>query len=460
MIAFAISWIVSIISIFFALPFVNYLTPDQTHFPIIGAINVLFLLGIPIASLILLITRILFGTRVHPRWKAGMIGFMILNAISLSYIATHTAREFNTSTTQSQGIDLSEITSDTLKLTAKENPYEDTWFQLGDLKFTEEQLIVELNGINIKKSEGENFELIQENHARGISLEEANELAITIDFQVEKEPASGLITIPSYLKIPRGERWRNQQVHLTLKVPVGKSILISEDLDLREVDMDNHRINPWGERGKIWRMETTGLVCTNCDNQENEQKRQFSDFNQLKIDGNLKVQINQGEEFDVGLNGRSHYIDRVDIVKIDQTLNISADLDASSSPVRLNITMPKLEDIQIEGTDDISIKGFEQPSMQITHTGHDEVKAYLDVDSLIIRQKDHSKLDLYGQFQYLDASLSDQSKLDAEKASIKKAKLQVSEASRATLPLLNDEELDFEKDESSTIKMEGKEIDN
>ena len=458
MIAFAVSWIGSILGIFFALPFLNYLSPDQPSYPVIAAINVLFLLGIPIASLILLITRILFGTRVHSGWKAGMIGFMILNAISLSFVATNTARNFNTGTTQSQGIDLSAFNSDTISLEAIPSPYQDTWFQIGDqLKFTEEQLIVEMVEIDIRKGEGDLFELIQENHSRGPNLEEAKELAIATQFQVEQE-APDQLRIPKTFQILKGQKWRNQQVKLILKVPVGKAVHIGNQISLHEVDLDNHRINPWREKGKIWRMEPTGLVCTNCDNKDHEQKFQFSDFHNLKIDGNLKVQINQGENFDVNVSGRSHYVDRIDFVKLDSTLNISAKLDGASSPVRLYITMPQLNDIQIENTDDLSIKGFKQPSMQINHKGRDEVKAYIDVDSLLLRQLDHSKLDLYGKCQHLEAHISNKSRLDAEKASLKTVNIQIFEASRAALPFLQKEELEYQKDESSTIKIEGKTI--
>lgn len=455
MIAFAVSWIGSVIGIFYALPFFNYLSPDNTNYPIIAGINVLFLLGIPIASLILLITRLLFGTRVQTRWKAGMIGFMILNAISLSFIGTSILRDFETGTTQSQGVDLSAITSDTIRLTTKAHPYEDTWFQIGDeLKFTDEVLISEMVEIDIRKSDGDDFELVQENHARGKSLEAAQDLAIAIPFQVE-QTGPNQIAVPNAFQIPNGEKWRNQQVKLTLEIPVGKSILIEEGINLHDVDLDDRRVNPWRERGKVWRMETTGLVCTNCDNIENEQQYSFSNFDKIKVDGKLKVEIDHGETFKINITGKPHYVDRVDLVELDSTLNISATLDKASSPVRLYITMPYLDDIQIEGTDDVSIRGFQQPRITIHHQGGDEVKAYVEVDTLVLRQTDHSKLDIYGKYQHLDAQLTDNAKLDAEKASLKTANIRAEAASRVFLPLLNEEELKYEKDESSTVKVEG-----
>lgn len=384
---------------------------------------------------------------------------MILNAISLSFIATNTIRQFNTGTTQSQGIDISAINNDTIKLLGSQHPYEDSWIQLGDhLTFGDDRLIVELIEFDIRKSEGTDFELIQENHSRGKDLEEAKELAIGIQFQVEQQ-APNSITVPNALQISQGEKWRNQQVKLILKVPVGHSLYIDERLGLHDVDLDDRRVNPWRERGKIWRMETTGLVCTNCDNLENEQKLQFSDFNKLKIDGKLKVQIDRGDEFKVSLNGKPHYVERVDVVNLDSTLNISAKLDGASSPVRLYITMPYLQDIQIEGTDDLSLRGFQQPKLSINHQGGDEVKAYIEVDTLIVRQTERSKLDLYGRCQYLDADLREKSKLDAEKATLKKVSVNANESSRAFFPLLSEEEITIQKDESSTIKIEGKTIE-
>ena len=220
---------------------------------------------------------------------------------------------------------------------------------------------------------------------------------------------------------------------------------------LRSVDVEDRRITPWRESGKTWRMEEEGLVCVDC-RPENASKFPERDFTSLKVDGKMKVYVEHGDQYEVSLAGKPHFTEQVDIVKIENTLNISTALKRSSSPIRVYITMPSLESIDVEHTDDVTIKGFNQPKMVINAKGHNELKAYAKLDSLIISQSDRSKIDLRGSCTFLKADLKERSKLDAEKISVKEAEISAFDRSRASFETLV--KLTKNTDERSKILVE------
>ena len=418
-IAFAVSWIGAIIGFFYTLPFINYLLPDQTSVSITGGVNILFLIGIPIASLILLISRLVFGTRLHPRWRIGLLVFWAFNFISLGFISSQVFRDFNTGSETRKGVDLSAIQSDTLNVTFEDNPYEDTWLRIGpEMQITDDALINRHIEIMIRKADGDEFELVQVNVSRGRSMSDANDLAAAIDYSITPEGDNSL-TFPWGFRMPNGERWRNQHVRLTLKVPVDKYIKLDGDIFalLHNADLDDRNSSPWRENGKIWRMASTGLICTNCENGgHNENLLPYQDFTQLRIDGKMKVLVEEGPEFKVSLSGKSQLTEQVDVMKVEETLNITTELEHTSSPIRLFITMPRLASIETENTDDVRIRGFEQPRLNISSKGKYEVKASIDVDSLYLEQDSNNKFDIRGRSHYLNARLANRSQMDGEKS--------------------------------------------
>ena len=191
--------------------------------------------------------------------------------------------------------------------------------------------------------------------------------------------------------------------------------------------------------------------------EKKEERWSYKDFNELKIGGKFKVHINKGEKYEVSANGKSNYLDKINMNQSGELLDISVDFDHISSPVHLYITLPELKSISAESTDDVQIKDFRQNALAVNHTGDDELKIYGEVDSLKLNQCDNSKVDVMGKVQYLEAYLTHQSKLDIEKSSLAIANLDVVDGSRVHLPLVSD--LKHKKDATSRIRMEGKLVD-
>lgn len=446
------AWIASMIGLFYSFPFFGYLFPENTAIPLIGTLNLLFLIGIPLVGLGLFIVRIIFGTRLKTKWRAGMGLFWGLNLVCLFFIGTRILQQFSSGTDTNQNINLSYLEKDTVDIRLGDDLYKHQLFYIGDnLQISEDELVSNDVFLRIKKAEGSEFELIQSNYARGSSIREATNLASSINLPITK--GNGGITIPPNFTLNSGQKWRNQKVNLTLYIPANKVVKLDKSVTriLRSIDVEDRRITPWREEGKTWRMEEEGLVCVDC-RPENASQFPEKDFTSLKIDGKMKVYIEQGNGYEVSLAGKSHFTEQVDVVKINNTLNVSTALKRTSSPIRVYITLPKLESIETENTDDVTIKGFEQKTMTLNVKGHHELKAYVNLDSLHISQSNRSKVDLRGNCTFLKADLNERAKLDAEKIKVKEADVTATDGSRASFETLA--KLTKRTDERSKILVE------
>ena len=96
-IAFAVVWLVSIISFFLGFPFLQFIIPKT---PMLGGLfifNLAIFIGVPILSLIFLASKLVFNTKFSVRWKGGLLAFYILNAISFFGIGSFVASQFSLS---------------------------------------------------------------------------------------------------------------------------------------------------------------------------------------------------------------------------------------------------------------------------------------------------------------------------------------------------------------------------
>ncbi|MEL6863263.1 MAG: DUF2807 domain-containing protein [Bacteroidota bacterium] len=396
--------------------------------------NLFIAIGIPLLGVLFFVVRMLYGYEIGRNWKSVMWTVWSVNWVSLIAIASWTGREFNQGAHLDNPLTLN-INSDTLRLELdKRDDYGEAIFQMGHLRIGDDQLVSSDVHLDIEQSEGEVFELVQRNYSRGRQISDATLMAGAIDYQPTIEP--GLLSIPHYFTIPAGEKWRAQEIRLVLKVPDGKSIKLGPKISrkLHHFPINRSIEHPWPRGNHIWSMEKGGLVCHDYVLKKNR-KQEFphQDFSKLIIEGKMKVVVTQGEQYQVRLTGKEVYTDKVEMVKMGETLTVFADLRRTNSPVRLFITMPRLLAIDAEDTDDVKIQGFTEPLMHIKNEGKQDFKAYVNVDSLIIRQTGRNELDIRGSGQFMKVSLDGRASIDAEHFSVKRAYLQAMDRTSAKL---------------------------
>lgn len=440
----AVSWIASIIGLFYGLPFFSFFLPGSSFVTFLAIANVLVTIGIPLVALVLLVMRIFFRSSIQPRWKAGLWAFWVLNIVSLFVIAPFTAKQFNSGESiQSSASGFTN--SDTLSIELAANPYEDVWFYVGDeLQIADDQLISNNVCLSIEKSESDEFELVQRQQARGLNSSEASKLAHEIDYHYELSESN--LTLPPNFVIPQGGKWRNQKVELVLQVPEGKSIRFGKNARkiISHMEVSKEMNHPWwryDETGRVWKMEAGGLVSLediegqSSSGESSDSDDNFyhlSDFTKVHVSGKIKVRIDQGNDFKVRVAGKESDTPKVEVIESDKAVEISAAAEPTS-PVRVYITMPSLEELNVEGTDDIRLRGFEQKSMRIINKGEGNIKAYVDVENLEVQQNGGNELDIRGQGNYLKATLDKKALLDAKRYAVNVADIVALHSNRIKL---------------------------
>ena len=435
-IAMAVIWILSIIGLAYTAPFTSYLLPSSPYTVVLGMANVFFVLILPVMAILLLILRLLFNRRIHNRWHAGLWGFWSANLICFFVIASFLGRHFNQGATVTQQIDLDNINGDTLVIDLKEDNYSDIVFRIGNaFKVSHDYLVCNLVQLNIQKADGDQFELISENQARGLNLGEANHLASSIGYTVQQ--AESKLLFPRNFLIPKGEKMRAQHIEMILKVPEGKFVKINRKANkiLNNINLLDYHVSPWRHRDEIWRMEDKGLSCTYCGghSKDTDEAYSYQDFSKLHIEGKVKATVEKGDAFKVRVTGKEVYTRKVEMEQLGKALHIVSNLKNPGSPVRLFITMPQLESLDAENTDDIKITGFQENHMSISNIGRYDIKAFVNVDTLSVRQQGRNELDLRGTGNIIKVDLDSRARLDAEHFAVNKAEVKAKDGCVAKL---------------------------
>lgn len=262
---FLASWMAAISGTVFFWPYLEYFSPEWPMLSMLGAFNIFIIIGMFLLSAGLSITRLLYGTRMSRPWRIGLSGFGVLNFISLFLVLTFMVRDFSNEASVERSVGLSAITTDTLNLRIERHSAAGAAFSIdNDLSFYPEQMKVRNVDIAIRRGEGEGFLLRERLQSRGTNQALAEELALGIAYEPKVE--GDVLTLPDYLSIPRGTKWRVQEVDLTLQIPEGKFIRFdgAERFSIQEADKAAHRPRIYDNPGSIWEMTDQGLVCLDC----------------------------------------------------------------------------------------------------------------------------------------------------------------------------------------------------
>jgi phage shock protein PspC (stress-responsive transcriptional regulator) len=451
-IATAVAWISTVIGVIFSWPLLEFFSPEWPLLSMLGVFNVLAIVGMLMLSLVLFVTRLIYGTRMSSSWRTGLTVFWILNVVSFFAVASYTFRDFSREGSITS-VDQLESSSDTLRLEMG-LPYKtDSWFNIdNEFKLIHQGLASRMIDIHIEKAEGSQFEIVTTAIARGQDNERARNLSQSIQYEVQIE--NNTLTIPPELIVPNGQKWRGQQVDVTLRIPTGKSVMIAESANRHiqtapKVDRD---VMIWRNPNKTWTMTEEGLYCEACSGQpydSDEMPRQFSDFNKINIQGPVEVNIERGNEYSIEIEGSSEAKKAVKLSQQEHTLNILLAEVKNGQPATIHIELPALTALTSNFAGTIHLEDFDGQKLEINTAGQNELYIDVKTDSLLIVQNGGQKIYLDGRYQFFQADLSNGSLLDARDASIQKAALKARNGVRIEMDQVD--EYIQELDESSEI---------
>ncbi|MCB0661094.1 MAG: DUF2807 domain-containing protein [Saprospiraceae bacterium] len=416
-------WLFAAGAILFGYPIASFILPSAPFLTSLGIINILLVIALPLLSVVFLILRVLYGYRVSKKWHTGLWIVGTLNLVSLFGLGSYISNQFKVEKVVEQSFQTAPVTTDTLKIELGDNIASDFSFFNDNPRIVDGNLIYENVYINIEKATGSAFEFEEERSARGEGSAEALNLAK--EFGFVHSLSNNTLVLNPYVTIPDGSKWRNQRMTLTIKIPEGKSIQLGDYVNshVRNVDFNENADRPWMASGQVWTMTANGLEIPGyLDENKTSLEKNFTDFQQLSIKGEMKVQIEQGDNYEVVLKGPKQGKEGVEFQKLDKTLIVENTGYRMGTPLRLYITCPDLEWIELENTDDVKISGFESEKLKMDVDSRFELKTYnLKVKDLSVHLKDRVKADFKGSAENFELELEDNSKFNSEFFTVKNA---------------------------------------
>lgn len=454
------AWVAGIWAFFTAQPYVSYFSPLSSGGTYIAFFNAFFLIGIPVVGLVLWLGRTIFRFKT-PAWLGSGLGiFWVLNFISLLLLGGWAARSYGHGGSVSRSMDLSGMNTDTLRVewAEKGQPGEhDYWFTEDDGFYIGGKglKVKEMIRINVRRSESGRFECTQTVHARGGSGAEAEENAAQTGFTLDFDGRT--LRAPRGYEIREGNKWRGQEVKITIGVPEGKSIVFGRGINRRVYDADyadhdnDYHINNYSE--KVYRMTARGLVCSDCPQFGDPQYRGGQYYEKFILEGNFTTEIIEDNDFSIEFDGPQNERNDVESIRTSENLTLTTRGKTLTGQLRCIIRTPVFTSLVAENTGPVTIRGFEEGEASISAKGNSRIKGYLDSRTLNLTMNGKCNVELIGKGDYLNANLSEGAELEASGWRANRAEISASDGSRAKLNV--DDDARVKTDASSTVKVEG-----
>ena len=307
----------------------------------------------------------------------------------------------------------------------------------------------DLVSLRIQSHQDTVIKLEQEFLASGPTRNEAVENAKLIKYGLFVEDS--VFRFNSSLEFPENARFRKQHVDLTLSLPSGQKFMLDENMKyliggfMYREGFSNNQMED-----NIWQFEGEELKCLTCPIEEKVErnrdatwdvsgyKREYDidDFSDIDINSAFRVNIKQGEEFSLVINGRKEDVDHVVVEKTGSTLSMdykgdAAKLSRQRNEINVYIVMPVLTAVKFGSASKVYITDFDEDYLDISLNGAAYAEMEINVNSIKANIEGASKLTLLGSGNRLDAIVSGASTLNALDYEVNETEVETHSASTA-----------------------------
>ncbi len=212
------------------LPLKNFLIEDGAQtWSVIGAI--LLFVWVPIIGIVTAVIRKIAGLKKANVWvRSSFIALWVLGWVCIFYFGTSLGNSFSRHNAPTeQSIALTNPTIDYVEITAapKMKYYENHWYQFEYFQgFSDEDTVYVRNlRIRIVQSLNDSFQVKIVKLSNGKTVQNANELANKINFELTQQDS--ILYLDRGIGINKIDKFRNQHIIMTIAVPIGKRIKIT-----------------------------------------------------------------------------------------------------------------------------------------------------------------------------------------------------------------------------------------
>lgn len=437
-------WIGSIMALLIGAPYVEYFSPFTSGWTWFGIINLFFLLGIPAIAVVLFFSRLLFKTRT-PSWVKGTLtGLFIVSVIAAFSMLPFGIKEYTQSGTTTKIIDLGELQSDTLRVAAIPDLLGGRYHNQNDFNFEEDGVRIDQNGLEMRcpleirviPSRDGKYHCTQMIKSQGSSSLNAQENADRVGYSASF--SSNELRIPTSYKVAKGDKWRGQRVKINIEVPEGKSITFDEAIheyagaDLDEYDDVNNNNYISRRPGKIFRMGSKGLICADCPNMGDKGYRSDRSYENFILEGDFVTEIRQGDEFRVEIEGPAGEKEKIQKIQTGDKITFTTNGKTTNGSVRIFIQTNTFTSLHADNAGEITIRGFDEGTANVTASGSSKIKAYIDVSNEFnIALSGKASMDLTGKGNFLDIRMSDDAVLESPNYSASRLEILTSDNAKA-----------------------------
>jgi phage shock protein PspC (stress-responsive transcriptional regulator) len=233
-----------------------------------GLIGLILVMTIPLLGILYGGVKILFdipktnravGLTALSLWAIGIIMVIIAT--------TNTVSQFASKQTIEEEIILTELSSDTLILARMGNSYGDDG--LGSIFLEDGKIKTNDLSIDVVRSKNDKVRMLVDKSSKGRVRKEAGKRAENIELEYRLE--NNRIEVSPLIAVPVEDKYRKQEVEISIALPVGVSIYL--DPTSRDIIYDIKNVtNTYDGRmmAHHWLMTEEGLKCTDCTWMEEE----------------------------------------------------------------------------------------------------------------------------------------------------------------------------------------------
>lgn len=227
-------------------------------------LGIILITIIPILALLYAGLKILF--KLPSSNKAvgiAAISLFIIGIILISLTASSTAAQYSSKQNVTDYVELDSLTSDTLVLMSLEEHYSSSYNRGSEIFIENDFIFTDNMSVDVVKSLESTINLKLNKSSRGRNRKEAGAKANNIDFTYEIN--GNELAISPYIDYPYDDKFRNQEVEISIELPVGMSIYLEDSSTDIVYDIKN-RTNTYDGKmiGHTWKMTDDGLQCTDC----------------------------------------------------------------------------------------------------------------------------------------------------------------------------------------------------
>ncbi|HEX7583568.1 MAG TPA: PspC domain-containing protein, partial [Prolixibacteraceae bacterium] len=231
----------------------------------VSILLLILLIGIPLLAILFIGTKLVFRYKTNNKLiGTGAFGIWLVALISMIVLTAGQYSNFSQKNTVSSGKPLNCPTCKTLYLelgNAPENLESEKNVRFEDfttITLDGEKVLAGNPRLQIEATDAKDFSVIIRKTARGKNTGDVQKNLDNIRYNTVSKDST--LVLDSHFTIGNQAKWRNQEVQITVKVPSGKMIHLSPNLDQLHFDFENIN-NIWNKEmtGKTWIMTPEGL---------------------------------------------------------------------------------------------------------------------------------------------------------------------------------------------------------